>query len=257
MQWNRIVASSLLALAACSSATPATPPASPEVAAPAVATAALHEAPFLAIMDGMLAGEVGGVKSAHDAAYTDRESHAIRAGNVGHRAFLGAGLLGTSERRLLMVDRWRAADAARTAYASPHVEGPSAALFAGTASNVLYQHDPAWHHWGTLESADRATARRLVVIRGRLAAKDAGELQHIHDVLVVGGQPMLEKAGCTSHLVFHSLDDPRLLMVIEAWSSPDAIGSVLTNPDLQAGMAPLFEGAPEIEVFTYADWHPY
>ncbi len=193
----------------------------------------------------------------HDQLAQGGEAAAKAAGDFGHDALLGSGLLGTESSGFLGIDRWDNLQGLTSFYQDPAFMQGFAALFEGAPILETTVHRPDWHGWGSLASGDQSPSYFFVMARGRLASADLTAMQTMHDTVAAGGEAMVRQAGDVAHVVFLGLEDPQEFTAIDVWTSSTAIEAVYTNPDFQAGFLPLFEGMPTIEVYRSTDWHQW
>lgn len=212
--------------------------------------------PFIAIVDGELAGSVGESQATHDAIAAGGEATARAAGNVHHEVFTGADILGTAPARFLATDRWAAIEPARGLYASPDFQMALASLFTGPPSIVLYEHTD-WHQWGHLDAADSASPRYFVLARGVLREGPLDETRSMHDAIASGGEAMARGAGDVAHIVYLADGDPTRFLAIDVWSSPAAIEALYTNPDFMRAFLSLFSEPPTLAIYESTSWHQW
>lgn len=95
------------------------------------------------------------------------------------------------------------------------------------------------------------------VVRGTLAADDVEEAQQAHDPIAEGGEAAAREAGDIAHTVLlgttllDSIENE--FMAIDRWTDRDAMEAFYADPEVQAGLGPVFAGAPTIEFFGLAE----
>ncbi len=210
----------------------------------------------IAIVIGTLAGTPAATQPVHDAIASGGQASSIAAGDLHHEVFLGTSILGTQMDQFLATDRWTNLEGARAVYSNPDFVAAFSMLFASPTAPALYTASD-WHRWGTLDSADASNPRFFAVVRGRLASSNIAALRTTHDAFASAGQTMAMSAGDVAHVVFLGAEDPTQFLAIDVWTSSAAIAAVYSNPDFQAGLAPLFAAPPTIGIYSSTGWHQW
>jgi hypothetical protein len=94
-------------------------------------------------------------------------------------------------------------------------------------------------------------------VRVRLRDADPAAARARHNEIVAKLRPMLEPKGGSSHMVFANAEDPREFLAIDRWDSADGL-TALQDPAVQAEIASLFDGPPQVTVWAVRDgWTAY
>jgi quinol monooxygenase YgiN len=94
-------------------------------------------------------------------------------------------------------------------------------------------------------------------VRARLRDEDPEAAKQRHNQIVAKLRPMLEPKGGTSHMVFANAEDPREFLAIDRWESAEGMAA-LQDPAVQAEIASLFDGPPQVTVWAVRDdWTAY
>jgi quinol monooxygenase YgiN len=96
----------------------------------------------------------------------------------------------------------------------------------------------------------------LVTIRGRL--RDEPEaIQAIHDGVTAATKEMARQAGDISHRVYLSPQDGRDFFGIDEWENAEAVQAFSANPQIQEFFAQMFEGPPEVTIWSTTSWNQW
>jgi quinol monooxygenase YgiN len=94
----------------------------------------------------------------------------------------------------------------------------------------------------------------LVTIRGRLR-DDPDTIQKIHDEVTTATKQMAIQAGDLTHRVYLNPQDGRDFLGIDEWDSAEAVQAFSANPQIQQFFGQMFEGSPEVMIWTEAGWN--
>jgi hypothetical protein len=194
----------------------------------------------------------------HDMLAMGGESAAKAAGDFGHDALLGSGLLmSTTVDDFLGIDRWDNADGMNAFYSDPMFAAAFGALFNPPPTLETFQYQPDWYGWGDMRSGDASDPYFFVIVRGRLAG-DPADIKPQHDAVAMGGETQAMAAGDVAHVVYLGLQDTREFWAVDIWNADDNIEAFYTDPMFQMAFAPLFEGGTAtIQVYQSTDWHQW
>jgi quinol monooxygenase YgiN len=95
-----------------------------------------------------------------------------------------------------------------------------------------------------------------VVIRARLRS-DQATAKELHDRVTGATREMAQAAGDISHHVFLNPADPRDFLGIDVWRSPDAVQAFASSPQIAEFFGQLFDGQPEITIWTPSGWNEW
>ena len=94
-------------------------------------------------------------------------------------------------------------------------------------------------------------------VRARLRDADPEAAKARHNAIVAKLRPMLEPMGGTGHMVFANAEDPQEFLAMDRWESEAALAA-LRDPAVQAEIASLFDGPPQVTVWAVRDgWSAY
>ena len=213
---------------------------------------------WLALVRGTLATtDPADSQAAHDALAAAGEAPAKAAGDFAHIVMLGTALLGTEQGQFMAMDRWTSLAGMQAFYSDPDFQAGFGALFAAPPTLEIFEHQPDWHSWGSLDEASDSPTRHFVVVRGHLAEADPAVAQAAHDAVAAAGEATATAAGDVGHVVFTSVEDPQELLAVDVWPSSDNLEAVYSNPDFQAAFASLFDSPPTLGVYAATTWHQW
>ncbi len=94
-------------------------------------------------------------------------------------------------------------------------------------------------------------------VRAKLRDADPEAAKDAHNAIVARLRPKLEPMGGTGHMVFANPQDPREFLAMDRWESEEALAA-LRDPAVQAELASLFDGPPQITIWQVRDgWTAY
>lgn len=96
-----------------------------------------------------------------------------------------------------------------------------------------------------------------VVVRARLKGDDPKAIQRIHDEVTAQTKAAALEAGDISHRAYLSPQDPRAFLGIDVWGSPEAFQKFASDPKIRGFFGQLFEGQPEVTVWTDSGWNAW
>ena len=97
----------------------------------------------------------------------------------------------------------------------------------------------------------------ITTVRAKLRDADPAAAQEAHNGIVGRLRPQLEPKGGSSHMVFANAQDPREFLAIDRWDSEEGLAA-LQDPAIQAEIASLFDGPPQVTVWAPRDgWTAY
>ena len=98
----------------------------------------------------------------------------------------------------------------------------------------------------------------ITTVRARLLDADPGAAMERHNGIVGRLRSRLEPMGGTSHMVFANPEDQREFLAIDRWETLEALQQAMGDPATQQEIGSLFEGMPEISVWSARDgWTAY
>lgn len=96
----------------------------------------------------------------------------------------------------------------------------------------------------------------VVVVRARLRS-DAASARQLHDSVTAATRSQAQAAGDVSHRTFLNPADPRDFLGIDRWESAGAFQAFAGDPRIAEFFGQLFEGTPEIGVWTNSGWNEW
>lgn len=95
--------------------------------------------------------------------------------------------------------------------------------------------------------------RYIVTVRGKL--KGTNEQAHqAHDAIVSRISPMGKQMGNTSHQTYLNVQDGNEFFAIDVWNNLEAIQKLYSDPTMAAEFAKMFEGQPQVTIWSDAGW---
>ena len=94
--------------------------------------------------------------------------------------------------------------------------------------------------------------RYIVTVRGTL--KDPSGAQQVHDATVGMVSPMGRSMGNTSHQPYLNAQNPKELLSLDVWDNLEAIQKLYSDPKLAAEFGKLFEGQPDVTIWSDTGW---
>jgi quinol monooxygenase YgiN len=95
-----------------------------------------------------------------------------------------------------------------------------------------------------------------ITIRARLKA-DPSTIQKIHDEVTAATKDMARQAGDISHIVYLDAQDRREFLGIDTWQSAEQAQAFAGSPQIQEFFGRMFDGQPEVRVWTDARWNSW
>jgi quinol monooxygenase YgiN len=95
-----------------------------------------------------------------------------------------------------------------------------------------------------------------ITIRARLKGPTES-MRKIHDDVTGATKEMAKQAGDISHVVYLGAQDPRDFLGIDTWQSAEQAEVFAGSPQIQEFFGRLFEGQPEVKVWTDSGWNKW
>jgi quinol monooxygenase YgiN len=95
-----------------------------------------------------------------------------------------------------------------------------------------------------------------ITIRARLKS-DPASIQKIHDEVTGATKEMARQAGDISHAVYLNPQDRRDFLGIDTWQSAEQAQAFAGSPQIQEFFGRMFEGEPEVKVWTESGWNKW
>ena len=96
----------------------------------------------------------------------------------------------------------------------------------------------------------------VVTVRGMLKG-DEKSAQKVHDETVAKLAPLSKPMGATSHQAFLNPQNRKEFLALDGWDNLEAIQKLYSDPKLAEEFGKLFEGAPEVTVWSDSGWFKF
>ena len=96
----------------------------------------------------------------------------------------------------------------------------------------------------------------VVVVRGKLkgSAADAGKA---HNEIVSKTSQLSKSMGNFSHQTFLSVQNGNEFQALDFWDNMEGIQKLYSDPNLAAEFAKLFDGQPEVTIWSDSGWSKF
>jgi quinol monooxygenase YgiN len=95
-----------------------------------------------------------------------------------------------------------------------------------------------------------------ITVRARLKG-GAAEMRQLHDQVTGATKDMAKQAGDLTHKVFLNPADERDFLGIDEWDSAEHAQAFAGSPQIQEFFGKLFEGQPEVKVWSDSGWNQW
>ena len=95
-----------------------------------------------------------------------------------------------------------------------------------------------------------------VSVRARLKG-DPKDIQQLHDQVTAATKEMAKAAGDVGHTIYLNAQDPRDFFGIDEWQSAEAFQKFASDPQIQQFFSQLFEGQPQVTMWSQTDWNQW
>ncbi|MBI4673137.1 MAG: hypothetical protein HY741_15900 [Chloroflexi bacterium] len=92
----------------------------------------------------------------------------------------------------------------------------------------------------------------ITVVRGKL--KDPATAHQAHDATVALLSPMSKPLGALHHQPFLNAQNPAEFLAVDTWSNIEGMQSFLQNPKVAEEFGKLFDGMPDVTVWSESGW---
>lgn len=96
----------------------------------------------------------------------------------------------------------------------------------------------------------------VVTVRGRLKGNLA-EAQKVHDATISQVSPQSRSMGSTGHQTYLNPEDEKEFLAIDFWNNLEGIQKLYSDPNLAVEFGKLFDGEPEVVIWTNSGWEGY
>ncbi len=98
--------------------------------------------------------------------------------------------------------------------------------------------------------------RYIVTVRGIL--KGSNEQAHkAHDEIVSKISPTGKQMGNTSHQPYLNVQNNNEFFAVDFWNNLEAIQKLYSDPNLAVEFAKMFEGQPQVTIWSDAGWFQF
>ncbi len=97
----------------------------------------------------------------------------------------------------------------------------------------------------------------IATVRGTLKGTDEAASKKLHDATAAQAQPLGKSLGNVSHQPYLNPENPREFFDIDVWDSLEGLQKFFSDPNMGKIMADLFEGQPEVKVWTDKGWYKW
>ncbi len=95
-----------------------------------------------------------------------------------------------------------------------------------------------------------------ITIRARLKG-DVSSMKKIHDQVTSATKEMAKQAGDVSHIVYLSPQDQHDFLGIDTWQSAEQAQAFAGSPQIQEFFSQLFDGQPEVTIWSESGWNKW
>ena len=95
-----------------------------------------------------------------------------------------------------------------------------------------------------------------ITIRARLKG-DVSSMKKIHDEVTGATKEMAKQAGDISHIVYLNAEDQQDFLGIDTWRSAEQAQAFAGSPQIQEFFSRLFEGQPEVTIWSESGWNTW
>ncbi|MGH2593238.1 MAG: hypothetical protein ACRDGG_06965 [Anaerolineae bacterium] len=97
----------------------------------------------------------------------------------------------------------------------------------------------------------------ITVVRGKLKDSDEKQAQLAHDAAVDKLSPMSRPIGAIGHQAFLNPQNHKEFQAIDTWESLEGLQKFMSDPNVAAEFAKLFDGMPEVTVWAESGWRSF
>jgi quinol monooxygenase YgiN len=95
-----------------------------------------------------------------------------------------------------------------------------------------------------------------ITIRARLKG-DVSSMKTVHDQVTGATKDAAKQAGDISHIVYLNPQDQRDFLGIDTWQSAEQAQAFAGSPQIQEFFSRLFDGQPEVRIWSESDWNKW
>jgi hypothetical protein len=94
----------------------------------------------------------------------------------------------------------------------------------------------------------------ITVVRAKLKGASPEEAQRAHDATVEKLAAMTRPMGAIGHQPFLNAQNPMEFLAVDTWNNLDGLQNFMNNPQVAEEFGKLFEGMPDISIWSEAGW---
>ncbi len=98
--------------------------------------------------------------------------------------------------------------------------------------------------------------RYVVVVRGKLKG-DPAEAGKVHNEIVSKVSPMGKSMGNTSHQPYLNVQNGKEFLAVDFWDNIEGIQKLYNDPNLGSEFAKMFDGQPEVTIWSDSGWQQF
>lgn len=95
----------------------------------------------------------------------------------------------------------------------------------------------------------------ITIVRGKL--KDPSSAQKAHDATVALLSPVSRPIGAVHHQPYLNPQNTSEFLAVDTWSNPEGLQKFMQNPQVAEEFGKLFDGMPEVSVWSEAGWETF
>ncbi len=96
----------------------------------------------------------------------------------------------------------------------------------------------------------------VVTVRGNLKG-NTEQAHQAHDGIVSRISPTGRQMGNTSHQTFLNVQNNNEFLSLDTWDNLEAIQKLYSDPNLMTEFAKMFEGQPQVTVWSESGWFQF
>src|SRR5512141_1011437 len=94
----------------------------------------------------------------------------------------------------------------------------------------------------------------VTIVRAKLKGADAKAAQKAHDATVEQLSAKTRPMGATGHRAYLNPQNPMEFLAIDPWNNLEGLQKFMGDPQVAQAFGALFEGQPDITIWSESDW---
>lgn len=94
----------------------------------------------------------------------------------------------------------------------------------------------------------------ITIVRARLKGADPSAARKAHDATVEKLSALTRPLGATSHRAYVNPQQPMEFLAIDRWNNLDGLQKFMSDPKAAEAFGALFEGQPDISIWSESGW---